>query len=340
MIKERESMILTNISLLKHNTFGIDVKAERYMEYNSQQELLDFIQTDALVAPYLHIGAGSNLLFTKDYPGLILHSLIDGVEVVDQDMEFVWLRVGAGVVWDRFVSYCVERQWYGVENLSLIPGEVGASAVQNIGAYGVEAKDLIQKVEVVTADGMIKSYNVNECGYGYRDSIFKKPAHRNEFVTYVTFKLSKTPRYTLDYGTVREELDGYPEINLHTIRQVIINIRRTKLPDPEIFGNAGSFFKNPVVTAELFEALRKEYPAIPNYQLPNGSVKIPAAWLIDQCGLKGAMSGGAAVHQDQPLVLINKGNTTGADILDLSKKVCNAVNSKFGISLSPEVTIV
>ncbi len=302
--------------------------------------MLDFIQGGGLTVPYLHIGAGSNLLFTKDYSGLILHSSIDSVEVVDENVESIWLRVGAGVEWDRFVGYCVDNQWYGAENLSLIPGEVGASAVQNIGAYGVEVKDIIDKVEVVSAKGVKMTYSVDQCAYGYRESVFKLPEHRDEFVTYVTYKLSKTPSYKLDYGNVRDELDSYPEINLQTVRQAIINIRRTKLPDPEVFGNAGSFFKNPVVSGEFFQALQLQYPAVANYQLADGSVKIPAAWLIDQCGLKGYVQGNAAVHEKQPLVLVNKGGATGQEILALSDEICRAVKDKFDIQLSPEVTIV
>ena len=333
-------MMQTNISLLKYNTFGIDVKAARYLNYQSEQELLDFIQAGELTLPYLHIGAGSNLLFTKDYPGLILHSSIDGVEVVDETIEHIYLRVGAGVEWDRFVGYCVDNNWYGAENLSLIPGEVGASAVQDIGSYGVEVKDIIEKVESITDKGEKKTYGVDQCGYGYRESIFKLPQHREEFITYVTYKLSKTPSYKLDYGTVRDELDKFPEINLHTVRQVIIDIRRTKLPDPEVFGNAGSFFKNPVVSGEFFKGLQLRYPAVPNYQLSDGSVKIPAAWLIDQCGLKGHVLGNAAVHDKQPLVLVNKGGASGQEILALSDKICAAVKDKFDIQLSPEVTII
>lgn len=333
-------MIQTNVSLLKYNTFGIDVSAAKFFEYSTEQELVDFIKSESLTAPYLHIGGGSNLLFTKDYPGLILHSKIKGIEVVDENANTISLRVGAGVIWDRFVAYCVDNEWYGVENLSLIPGEVGASAVQNIGAYGVEAKDFIQTVEVINIEGNKKVYDVRECGYGYRTSIFKHADHRDEFVTHVTFKLSKTPQYVLDYGTVRQELENFKKIDLVTVRQVIIDIRSTKLPDPEIMGNAGSFFKNPVIPQKLYADLKQHYSMMPGYELPNDRVKVPAAWLIENCGFKGKSMGDAAVHDKQALVLVNKGNATGHDILELAKAVEKAVYDKFAISISPEVIVL
>ena len=333
-------MIQKNISLLKYNTFGIDAISARFFEYKSEKELQDALKAGEITKPFLQIGGGSNLLFTRDYPGLILHSQIDGVEVIDENAESVWLRVGAGVVWDRFVAYCVDHEWYGAENLSYIPGEVGASAVQNIGAYGVEAKDLITKVETINLSGDKTIYDVKECHYGYRDSIFKHAPHCEEFVTYVTFTLSKIQKFNLNYGSVQEETDKYPELNLKNVRQAIINIRQTKLPEPEILGNAGSFYKNPVISGKMFGALQAEYPAIPFYQLPDDKVKIPAAWLIEQCGLKGFSDGDAGVHDKQPLVLINKGKAKGCEILALSDKIRKAVKDKFGIDLMPEVTII
>lgn len=333
-------MIQTNISLLKYNTFGIDVSAAKFFEYSTEQELVDFIRSESLTVPYLHIGGGSNLLFTKDYPGLVLHSQIKGIDVVSEDAETIVLRVGAGVIWDRFVAYCVDHEWYGVENLSLIPGEVGASAVQNIGAYGVEAKDVIQAVEVINIEGNKKIYDVQECAYGYRTSIFKHADHRDEFVTHVLFRLSKTPQYKLDYGTVSQELENFQQIDLATVRQVIIDIRRTKLPDPEVIGNAGSFFKNPVISQSLYADLKQHYSNIPGYELPNNRVKVPAAWLIENCGYKGKSMGDAAVHDKQALVLVNKGHATGNEILELAKAVEKAVYDKFAISISPEVIVL
>lgn len=327
-------------SLLPYNTFGIDVSASRFLEYASVAELKEYIAQGAVTTPFLHIGGGSNLLFTKDYDGLILHSRIGGIEVTAEDSQTVSLRVGAGVVWDDFVACCVEHGWYGAENLSLIPGEVGASAVQNIGAYGVEVKDLITAVETVNVQGYGRVYSVEECEYAYRSSIFKRPENKSVFVTYVRFRLSKEERYTLDYGTIRQELAKYPAPALPIVRKVIIEIRESKLPDPKVMGNAGSFFMNPIVAKEKLEALQRDYPRIPYYELPDGRVKIPAGWMIDQCGWKGKSLGPAAVHDKQALVLVNRGGAKGSDIVALSDAVRASVRDKFGIDIHPEVNVI
>lgn len=327
-------------SLLPYNTFGIDVSANRFIEYASVEELKTLIEQGAVTTPFLHIGGGSNLLFTKDYDGLILHSRIGGIEVTAEDSQTVSLRVGAGVVWDDFVACCVEHGWYGAENLSLIPGEVGASAVQNIGAYGVEVKDLITAVETVNIQGYGRVYSVEECEYAYRSSIFKRPENKSVFVTYVRFRLSKEERYTLDYGTIRQELAKYPAPTLPIVRKVIIEIRESKLPDPKVMGNAGSFFMNPIVAKEKLEALQRDYPRIPYYELPDGRVKIPAGWMIDQCGWKGKSLGPAAVHDKQALVLVNRGGAKGSDIVALSDAVRASVRDKFGIDIHPEVNVI
>ena len=327
-------------SLLPYNTFGIDVSASRFLEYASVAELKEYIAQGAVTTPFLHIGGGSNLLFTKDYDGLILHSRIGGIEVTAEDSQTVSLRVGAGVVWDDFVACCVEHGWYGAENLSLIPGEVGASAVQNIGAYGVEVKDLITAVETVNVQGYGRVYSVEECEYAYRSSIFKRPENKSVFVTYVRFRLSKEERYTLDYGTIRQELAKYPAPTLPIVRKVIIEIRESKLPDPKGMGNAGRFFMNPSVAKEKLEALQRDYPRIPYYELPDGRVKIPAGWMIDQCGWKGKSLGPAAVHDKQALVLVNRGGAKGSDIVALSDAVRASVRDKFGIDIHPEVNVI
>lgn len=327
-------------SLLSHNTFGIDVSAARFLEYASVEELQQQIAQGAVTTPFLHIGGGSNLLFTKDYDGLILHSCIGGIEVTEEDERTVSVRVGAGVVWDDFVAYCVAHGWYGAENLSLIPGEVGAGAVQNIGAYGVEVKDLITAVETVNIQGDQRVYSIEECGYAYRNSIFKRPENKSVFVTYVRFRLSKEEYYTLDYGTIRQELGKYPELTLPVVRKVIIDIRESKLPDPKVMGNAGSFFMNPIVSKEKLLALQQEYPQIPYYELADGQVKIPAGWMIDQCGWKGKSLGPAAVHDKQALVLVNRGGAKGSDIIALSDAVRASVREKFGIDIHPEVNFV
>ncbi len=322
------------------NTFGIDVTAARFLEYSSEDELRKLIAEGRVIAPVLHVGGGSNLLFVKDYEGTILHSRIDALEITAEDEERVSVRVGAGVVWDDFVALCVERHWYGAENLSLIPGEVGASAVQNIGAYGVEVKGLITSVETINMEGEKRVYRVDECSYSYRKSLFKQPEMKTVFVTFVNFCLSKREYYTLDYGTIRQELEKYPVVNIETLRRVIIDIRRNKLPDPKVLGNAGSFFMNPVVPREQFEALQREYKDMPHYDVDADSVKIPAAWMIEQCGWKGKALGPAAVHDRQALVLVNLGGATGADILALSDAVRASVRAKFGIDIHPEVCLI
>lgn len=327
-------------SLLSHNTFGIDVAARCFLEYHSTEELRRLIADNQIIPPYLHIGSGSNLLFTKDYDGIILHSRIGGIEVIDETDESVCVRVGAGVVWDDFVAHCVAHGWYGAENLSIIPGEVGASAVQNIGAYGVEVKDLITTVETLNLKGEIVSYPVEACAYAYRDSLFKRPDMKGIFVTYVCFRLSKTERYTLNYGTILQELENYPKVTLEAVRQSIIAIRDSKLPDPRVVGNAGSFFMNPIVSRAQFEALQQQYPRIPFYEVDENRVKIPAGWMIDQCGWKGKALGAAAVHDKQALVLVNLGGATGADVIALSDAVRASVREKFGIDIHPEVNII
>lgn len=332
----------TDYSLLPHNTFRMDVKAARFMEYSSEEELTAFLASGGLTSPYLHIGGGSNLLFLSDYPGLVLHSSVKGVETVAETDERVELRVGSGVVWDDFVAYTVEKGFYGAENLSLIPGEVGASAVQNIGAYGVEAKDLVVSVDAVeAATGKKRRFTREECRYAYRDSIFKKELKGRYFVTYVTYRLSKLPVFHLDYGNVRAELekDGM-EPTLANVRRVIAAIRSNKLPDPKVTGNAGSFFMNPVVSQEQFDRLQAEYSEMPSYRLDGNRVKIPAGWLIERCGWKGKALGPAAVHDRQALVLVNRGGATGRDVLRLADEVARSVKERFGIEISPEVNLI
>lgn len=332
----------TDYSLLPHNTFRMDVKAARFMEYSSEEELTAFLASGGLTSPYLHIGGGSNLLFLSDYPGLVLHSSVKGVETVAETDERVELRVGSGVVWDDFVAYTVKKGFYGAENLSLIPGEVGASAVQNIGAYGVEAKDLVVSVDAVeVATGKKRRFTREECRYAYRDSIFKKELKGRYFVTYVTYRLSKLPVFHLDYGNVRAELekDGM-EPTLANVRRVIAAIRSNKLPDPKVTGNAGSFFMNPVVSQEQFDRLQAEYSEMPSYRLDGNRVKIPAGWLIERCGWKGKALGPAAVHDRQALVLVNRGGATGRDVLRLADEVARSVKERFGIEISPEVNLI
>lgn len=330
-----------NYSLLPHNTFGIDVKAARFVEYDTVNDLRELLTSGQITEPWLHIGSGSNLLFLGDFHGVVLHSNIHLIELLEETVDAVCVRVGSGVVWDDFVAYCVERGWYGTENLSLIPGEVGASAVQNIGAYGVEVKDIIRSVATMDMDGNEQVYSLQECGYGYRQSIFKEPEMRTKIVTSVCFELSKKGDLNLNYGSIAEELRKYPgEPTLATIRQVIIDIRRSKLPDPELVGNAGSFFMNPVVKRAQYVALKEEYPEMPHYDVNEEWVKIPAAWMIDRCGWKGRVIGAAGVHDKQALVLINKGGVKGCEVLALAQEIKKSVFEKFGIDIFPEVKFV
>ena len=334
---------LTDYSLLGHNTFGMDVSARRFVEYDTEDELISLLgsltETDR---PILHIGGGSNLLFLKDFSGTVLHSAIRDVRVTEEDAQGVTVRVGAGVVWDVFVELAVASGWYGAENLSLIPGEVGASAVQNIGAYGAEVGDLIRTVETVDmSTGDRRSFDVDECKYAYRSSIFKHALRGRYAVTYVTYHLGKTPSFRLDYGNVRQELERQGlEPSLMNIRKVVTDIRRSKLPDPKEMGNAGSFFMNPVIDRSYFEALQGRYPDIPHYPAPDGKVKVPAGWLIDRCGWRGRSLGRAGVHDRQALVLVNRGGATGGDIMSLASAVVEAVQVEFGITIRPEVNVI
>lgn len=333
--------ISRDYSLLHHNTFHIEVKTKCFVEYDSEKELCDFLLSNSQ-KPFLHIGKGSNLLFTKDYDGTVLHSNIKFIDVVknlDIPSNKVLLRVGSGVVWDDFVDYCVDNCYYGLENLSLIPGEVGAAAVQNIGAYGSEVKDFIYKVETINLEtGKQKIFFVDECEYSYRKSIFKGLFKGQYAVTAVWFMLDKTFNPTISYGAISKTLAerGITKITSNTLRNVIIDIRRSKLPDPKDWGNAGSFFINPVIDKEQFSKIQQKYPSIPFYEVENG-IKVPAGWLIEQCGWKGRSLGKAAVYEKQALVLINKGGATSKDIMNLSDAICTDVKKTFGITINPEV---
>jgi UDP-N-acetylmuramate dehydrogenase len=321
----------------------MDVKTALFIEYATKEELKEMLRSQPLEeGRWLHIGGGSNLLFMGDYPGTILHSSIKGYEVLNEDAEGVVVRVGAGEVWDDFVAYTVAQGWYGAENLSWIPGEVGASAVQNIGAYGVEAKDLIVNVETIeVATGEERIFSNAECAYAYRESIFKLSLKGQYIVTHVSYRLKKTPSYHLDYGNVRAELaKANFDLTLANVRQVIIDIRQAKLPDPNVQGNAGSFFMNPIVPRAHFEALQKDYPQIPHYEVDADRVKIPAAWMIDQCGWKGKRLGNAGVHDKQALVLVNCGGATGAEVVRLSEEIQQSVFKMFGIQIYPEVNFI
>ncbi len=333
--------------LTANNTFGIKARCRRFIEFDTVDGLrnVSALLTDA-DRPLLVLGGGSNLLLTKDYAGTVLHSAIHGISVDETaDGGWVEVRAGSGETWDEFVELCVSNGWYGAENLSLIPGDVGASAVQNIGAYGVEAKDIIHKVEAVdVSTGNVVTFAAEECGYGYRQSRFKNEWKGRYVITYVTYRLSKTFVPRLDYGNIRAELERRDIVvpTAEQVRRVIIDMRQAKLPDYTKEGNAGSFFMNPVVTREKYEEIVAEYGAgcVPHYATDNGHEKIPAGWLIEKCGWKGRSLGRAGVHSRQALVLVNRGGATGNDILALCEAVRSDVKARFGIEMNPEVNIV
>jgi UDP-N-acetylmuramate dehydrogenase len=335
-------IIKENISLLSYNTFGIDAKADYFIEYNSVEELQTALKSEIVKSNrLLHIGGGSNLLFMKDFNGVILHSSINFIKKVSEDADTVMLEAGAVVNWDDFVAYAVENGWGGVENLSLIPGEVGASAVQNIGAYGVEVQDVIIEVNAVEIEtGELKIFSIEDCQYGYRESIFKKELKGKYIITSVVFKLQKQPEFKLNYQHLEAEVLKNGDITLQNIRQTIIAIRESKLPDPKIFGNAGSFFMNPVISKAHFNELLAQYPQMPHYFVSETEEKVPAGWLIDQCGWKGKQIGNAGVHDKQALVLVNKGGATGAEIVYLAEQIQASVKTKFGIELRAEVNFI
>ncbi|MCG8582784.1 MAG: UDP-N-acetylmuramate dehydrogenase [Bacteroidales bacterium] len=330
------------VSLSQYNTFGIKATAKELIICNtieSIQEAISYLNNHP--QPYLVLGGGSNILFRNDFDGLIIHPKLTNIEVLKEDEKNIWIEAGAGVEWDDLVDYCVNRGWYGLENLSYIPGNVGASPVQNIGAYGVEAKDTIETVKgYYISNGNSFKLSNDECHFAYRQSIFKSNLRNKTIISSVVFRLNKTESYTLNYGPVKEEVEKKGKVSLTNVRQTIIDIRKSKLPEPDELGNAGSFFKNPVIDIEQFKQLQSQHESIPNYPIDNIQVKVPAGWLIEQAGWKGKAIGDAAVHNKQALVLVNKGNASGKDILDLAHKIIDDVNKKFGITIEPEVNII
>lgn len=330
-----------NFSLEKYNTFHLPVKTRWFMEYESEEDVQKILRDEYFQECLsTHIGQGSNLLFINDYNGIILHSAIRGMEVVSEDEATVSLRVGAGEVWDEVVAYAVSKGWGGIENLSLIPGEVGAAAVQNIGAYGVEIKDVIESVEAWNRLTFEKHvFTAEECGYGYRLSRFKDPHQDPHFITYVTLRLEKFPVFNIEYGALKQRLSD-KALTLENVRETVISIRKEKLPDTESLGNAGSFFMNPLITDEHFERIRKEYPDVPSYPAEKGKVKVPAGWLIEKCGFKGQRHGNVGVYEKQALVLVNFGGATGDEIALFAESIRAAVKERFGIELMPEVKYI
>lgn len=332
-----------NFSLKEYNTFHLPVRTRWFMEYENEEELLRILHDEYFQEQRsLHIGAGSNLLFLSDFNGVIFHSVIKGIVVVDETDETVLLRVGAAEIWDDVVSFVVSKGWGGIENLSYIPGETGAAAVQNIGAYGVEIKDVVESVEAYNQLTFERKVFTKEaCGYDYRYSVFKNERNDPYILTYVNLRLRKNPVFHLDYGNLREVLQTSGEaLSVRSVRDAVISIRRAKLPEPKELGNAGSFFMNPVIPSDQFEALKERYPDMPFYPLSGGEVKIPAGWLIEHCGLKGKRHGEVGIYEKQSLVIVNYGHATGDEIALFAESIRQAVDERFGILLSPEVRYV
>lgn len=327
-----------NKSLLGHNTFRMDVHTKVWAEYHSVDELQTLLQRYK-GEPIMAIGAGSNLLFTKDYEGVLLHCGMRRARALEENAEYVDIEAEAGIVLDELIEQTVDMGLGGLENLSHIPGEVGASAVQNVGAYGVEAKDVIVRVRTIEiATSKERVFEQEECKYAYRDSIFKNELRGKYIVTHVVYRLQKHPELHLDYGNLKAQVEE--PYTLRKVREAVIRVRKQKLPEVTELGSAGSFFKNPFVSQAQYEALAAQYSTIPHYAAGD-KVKIPAAWLIEQCGLKGKTVGGAQVYEKQPLVIVNRtGKATPQDVVALAEEVCKSVQNEFGISIHPEVNYI
>jgi UDP-N-acetylmuramate dehydrogenase len=336
--------IRENISLRPFNTFGIDATARYFTTFTSETELQEILESPLVIQrPPLVLGGGSNILLTKDLPNLVLKNEIGGIAVVGEDDEYIYLKAGAGVNWHQLVLYCVRNNFAGMENLSLIPGNVGASPMQNIGAYGVEIKDIFHQLEAYhIADKKEVTFSREECAFGYRESVFKRKYKGQFVITSVTYKLSKEPRFETSYGAIQQELEkmGVKELSIQAVSKAVINIRTSKLPNPEVVGNAGSFFKNPQVKISHFEQLREVYPSLPFFPFDENLVKVPAGWLIEQCGWKGVRRGDAGCYPKQALVLVNYGNASGEEIYQLSEEILKSVKEKFNIELEREVNVI
>ncbi len=334
--------IQSNFSLKPYNTFGIDAKAKYFSGFSDSEQLKELTTYDSRLTTFI-LGGGSNILFTKDFDGHVLKNDIRGIAKINEDDEYVYVKVGAGENWHQFVLFCIRNNWQGVENLSLIPGNVGASPMQNIGAYGVEIREVFLELNAFHLQGKsTHKFNLVDCEFGYRESVFKKK-YKDQFVVLdVTYRLNKIPRYNTSYGAVEKELEqmNVRDLSIAAISQAIINIRTSKLPDPAVIGNAGSFFKNPSVSKEKFKDLKTEFRNIVGYENSDGTIKLAAGWLIEQCGWKGFRKGDAGCYEKQALVLVNYGGATGKEIFDLSEDIKQSVIKKFGVELEREVNII
>ena len=339
--------ISENISLKKFNTFGIDVKAEYFAGFTNEIELAELLEfkkptTTNQQPPALILGGGSNILFTKNVNGLVLKNEIKGIKKVNEDDKYVYVKAGAGENWHQLVLHCLQNNWAGFENLSLIPGNAGASPMQNIGAYGVEIKEVFYQLEAFhLQEKKIINFDLKDCEFGYRESVFKRKLKAEFVITSVTYRLNKIPKFNTSYGAINQELEamGVTDLSIQAISQAVINIRSSKLPNPAEIGNAGSFFKNPEIDAVAFEKLKETNPSIVGYHLANGQVKLAAGWLIEQCGWKGYRKGDAGCHSRQALVLVNYGHAKGDEIYNLSEAIIQSVHNKFAVLLEREVNI-
>lgn len=333
-----------NISLRPFNTFGIDVQARYFGSFHSVDELL-FLLNEKRYAGLQHLvlGGGSNILLTKDIDGLVLKNDIGGIELVDESDDHFFIRAGAGENWHGLVMYCVENNYAGIENLSLIPGNVGAAPMQNIGAYGVEIKDIFHDLDAIhKKERTFRKFELKDCGFGYRESVFKNRFKDQYIITHVTFRLNKIPVFNTSYGALKQELDksGETKLTVKSISDAVIAIRSSKLPDPRVTGNAGSFFKNPQISHQRYSELKEQFPEMPSFPVDDKFVKVPAGWLIEQCGWKGYRNGDAGCYPKQALVLVNYGNAKGMEIFKLSEEIIESVNERFNIQLDREVNVV
>jgi len=337
------SNIQENYSLKNYNTFGISAKAKYFASFSSEAELTALLKNNICkTEPLFILGGGSNILLTQDFEGIVLANNIKGIDIVSEDEHSTKIAVGAGEIWHDFVLWSINQNLSGIENLALIPGLVGASPMQNIGAYGTEVKEVITKVSYIEKEtGLKKEITNSECNFGYRNSIFKEELKGKIVITKVVYQLSKTPLNNIKYGAITEELNRLKEEpSPASIAQAVINIRSSKLPDPKVLGNSGSFFKNPIIETSQFKELKKEFPEMVGYTISESKTKIAAGWLIDNAGLKGYRKADAGVHKNQALVLVNYGNASGTEIINLAKEVQQKVKEKYGISIEPEVNIL
>ena len=336
--------IQQNFSLKSYNTFGIEATAKFFVEIQSVEELRHILQnSDYQSIDKLFLGGGSNILLTKNYEGLVVKINLKGIKKIFENDSYSYIQAGAGEIWHELVMYCVENQYAGMENLSLIPGTVGAAPMQNIGAYGVEIKDIFEELQALNLETLeIETFKVNDCHFGYRESVFKHQFKGKYVITSVTFKLNKIPDYKVAYGDIQKTLEEMNifELSIKTISDAVVSIRKSKLPDPAEIGNSGSFFKNPEISKAQYDELKIKFENIPSYPINETTVKVPAGWLIEQAGWKGFRDGQIGVHTRQALVLVNYGGGTGEQIKGLSVKIQASVLEKFGISLSTEVNFI